>query len=214
MTPIGIDHIIYASHTLESGMDEIEALLGIRPVPAGQHPKYGTHNALLSLGPGVYFEVIARDPTQPLPDDGALVDVAKDEPSRLLTWVYRTDDIERVASALRAEGFAIGEVSDGSRRTADGSDVHWRFTNPYAMPMEGALPFLIDWGDTTHPSLVLPEAGRLAEVVIVHPEPERIMRALSMLGTNAAVLEGEKFEMSVTVETDKGLVGIPLAASS
>jgi Glyoxalase-like domain len=53
-----IDHIVFGCSDLERGMDEIEQLLGIRPVPGGRHIQFGTHNALLSLGPATYLEVI------------------------------------------------------------------------------------------------------------------------------------------------------------
>ena len=39
-----------------------EGALGATPAPGGHHPLMGTHNQLLSLGPGEYLEVIAIDP--------------------------------------------------------------------------------------------------------------------------------------------------------
>jgi len=39
MPPTGIDHLVYASADLEREMDEIEALLGARPVRGGHHPQ-------------------------------------------------------------------------------------------------------------------------------------------------------------------------------
>ena len=84
----GIDHLLYASASLEQGMDEIESLLGVRPVRGGRHPQYGTHNALLSLGTGTYLEVIARDPDLATPRRGFWVDVVPGAKSRLMTWVF------------------------------------------------------------------------------------------------------------------------------
>lgn len=63
-----LDHLVYAVADLLAGMDEIEQLLGVRPVAGDRHPQYGTHNALLSLGPKTYLEIVAADPDRTPPE--------------------------------------------------------------------------------------------------------------------------------------------------
>jgi len=206
MLPTGIDHLVYASTDLQRGMDEIEALLGVRPVRGGHHPQYGTHNAQLSLGPGIYLEIIARDPGLPAPERGALIDIPAQGRSSLITWVFRTEDIHNTAAAARAAAIGLGPVQSGSRIKPDGGEIRWQLTDPYAMPMEGAVPFLIDWGNTVHPSAVVPSGGQLVELVIEHPEADRLRRALSVLGAEVQVIDSDEFRIAAAIEGKNGLI--------
>ncbi len=45
-----IDHLVFATPDLAQGVDEIEALTGVRASIGGQHALWGTHNRLLALG--------------------------------------------------------------------------------------------------------------------------------------------------------------------
>ena len=204
--PDGIDHLMFAAPSLEQGMDDIEALLGVRPVPGGHHPQYGTHNALLSLGPGMYLEVIARDPSLPEPENGVLVELPDGAPSQLITWIYRTADIDGAVIAANAKGAGLGQVETGSRKTPAGTIIRWQLTNPSAMPMEGAIPFLINWGNTPHPSLVVPAGGRLTALRIYHPDPDSVGPALGALGADVSVIEANSFRLEATIETAEGVV--------
>ncbi len=56
-----IDHLVYTVADLGAGMDTIERLFGVRPVPGGRHPAFGTYNVLVSLGMETYLEIIAAD---------------------------------------------------------------------------------------------------------------------------------------------------------
>jgi len=203
--PNGIDHILYASPSLQQGMDDIEALLGVRPVPGGRHPQYGTHNALLSLGPGVYLEVIARDPDLPAPEQGALFDIPQNASSRLITWVFRAGNVQQLADATHNAGIELGPIESGKRIRPDGSEISWQLTDPYSMPLDGAVPFLIDWGSTAHPSFAVPAGGELVELVIEHPQPDKVRQGLSVLGADPMVVFGDQFRLSAKIRTESGL---------
>jgi len=207
-TATGIDHLVYASSSLQRGMDEVEELFGIRPIRGGRHPQYGTHNAQVSLGDGTYLEIIARDPELSLPERGAFIDVPAGRDSRLVTWVYRVADIHESSEAARSAGIDPGPVESGMRQKPDGSVIRWALTDPYAMPLDGAIPFLINWGNTVHPSEAAPAAGRLAELVIEHPDADRVRSVLSALGAQVKVMEGERFLLSAKVESKNGLITI------
>ena len=43
--------------------------------------------------------------------------------------------------AEQREALGLGPVLSGSRTKPDGSEISWKFTDPYAMPIDGAIPF-------------------------------------------------------------------------
>ena len=202
--PPRVDHLIYVAADLRRGMEEIEDLLGVRPVAGGRHPQYGTCNALLALGPETYLEVIAPDPGLPPPPRGVLFAGACSGESRLATWVLNAEPIEEAVSGARSIG--LGEICDGSREQADGTVLAWRLTDPYAMPYDGAVPFLISWGRTPHPATVAPAGGTLVGLRVEHPEPAGVSRALEVLGVAMEVSNEREFRLIATIETTNAVI--------
>lgn len=144
----GFDHIAIAARTLDEGAAWLTERLGIAPEPGGRHPMMGTHNRLLSLGPGEYLELIAVDPDALPPGRARWFGLGSfDGSPRLAGWVMRQ-------SPLRAPpGTTVAEASRG--------DLRWRITLPDAgqMPQGGAQPMRIDWGGGAHPSDRLTDHG-------------------------------------------------------
>ncbi|MFW6088626.1 MAG: VOC family protein [Gemmatimonadota bacterium] len=173
---IAIDHVLLGVPDLEAGMDRVERLLGTRPAPGGRHPDFGTHNALLSLSPACYLEVIAPDPELPTPDRGIGFGLDGLEEPRLVSWALRHPEVDAVAGRA-----GLGRVETGSRERGDGRTLRWRLTDPYAERMGGVIPFLIDWGETAHPAASAPPGGRLVDLRVEHPSPDEVRRVLAML---------------------------------
>lgn len=212
-----IDHLVYLANDLERGCDQIEKRLGVRPVPGGRHPDWGTHNAILSIGPETYLEVIARDPDLPVPKRGVLFG-DRPPPGPIVmpvTWALRCEDLEKTHSAAAAVGVELGEITPGSRERSDGTLLEWQLTHPAAMPMGGVVPFLISWGDSPHPATMSPSAGELIDIRLEHPEPERANAALTAMGCDVRVAKGRRGAFAARIETARGpvdLVGrIPLS---
>jgi hypothetical protein len=191
---IAIDHLVYAAPRLELGIEAIEAALGVRPVPGGRHPSFGTHNAVAALGPAVYLEVIAPDPDLPAPSAGVGFGAGAVERPRLVTWALRTSEIERLAAAAR-----LGPVSEGRRERADGTCLTWRLTDPYEERLGGVVPFLIDWGDTRHPARSAPGGAELLALRLEHPAPRAVRRWLERLGVEMEVTEAERPGLAAVV---------------
>ena len=186
-------------------MDSIESQLGIRPILGGQHPKWGTHNALLSLGDS-YLEVVAPDPSLKKPKRGTWIDQFLDQGPRLSSWVLQTTDIEKLYNQSKEAGISFGDIESGQRQKPDGTLLKWKLTDPYAMPYEGKLPFLIDWGTTPHPSLSAPLAGTLKDLIIIHPSSKKLKKDLKEIGINLSVSLGSEPLLKAIIETQKGLI--------
>src|SRR4051794_9510111 len=103
---IRFDHLVVAAASLDQGAAWVEARLGVAMSPGGRHEAMGTHNRLLSLGPGRFLEVIAIDPDGKTPsrprwfdlDAPAMQERLARSPA-LVHWVARTDDITHAIEA-------------------------------------------------------------------------------------------------------------------
>lgn len=151
---LAFDHLAIAARSLDEGVRWLRARLGVDPEPGGHHPGLGTHNMLLSLGPGEYLELIAPDPQAGGPPRWFGLD-GFDSPPRLAGWVARCSPLVAPVGTT---------VTDAAR-----GDLRWRITLPDAgqMPCAGAQPMLIDWGAGPHPSDRLPDRGvRLSRLAL------------------------------------------------
>ncbi|HYD66926.1 VOC family protein [Azospirillum sp.] len=181
-----IDHVTVAAATLDQGVAYAARVLGVAPPAGGAHPRMGTHNHLMTLGDGLFLEVIAVDPQAPAPgrprwfalDDADLGADLRARGPRLVTWVARTDDIRATAAASPVD---LGPAERMSR-----GELEWLITIPAdgGLPDHGAMPTLIQWPeDRPHPASGMRDLGfRLAGLDIAHPEPQRLQAALDAIG--------------------------------
>ncbi|WP_343649248.1 VOC family protein [Herbaspirillum sp.] len=180
------DHLVVTAPTLASGMAWVQQQLGVSMAPriGGQHARLGTHNALLSLGPGFYLEVIAIDPEASAPARPRWFGM--DEPGASATpglahWVARTDDIE---AAVAASPIATGAITPMSRGA-----LSWLITIAAdgRLPCAGLMPSLIQWHSQPHPASALPDHGcRLLRLELHHPAPADLAAALAAVGIDDA----------------------------
>jgi hypothetical protein len=178
-----LDHLVVAAATLEQGVQYVQARLGCELAPGGRHQRMGTHNRLLSLGPGAYLEVIAIDPDAQPPQrarwfglDGPEVAPLLASGPRLLTWVVACKDL---AAAAEASPWNHGPAESMSR---DG--LSWQLTIPEdgGLIEHGLVPTLIQWPPGVHPAARLPDEGvRLERLTLLHPEPGLLRSGLEAL---------------------------------
>ncbi|MGB1251472.1 MAG: VOC family protein [Candidatus Promineifilaceae bacterium] len=208
-----VDHLIYAAPELDAAIDEIEALLGIRPIFGGQHTGRGTHNALLSLGGRSYLEVIAPDPTQsepPVPRSFGLNSPPKQ--GRLVTWASPSENLHAQVEQARAAGYDAGTIVDGGRLTSDGVQLNWRSAKrpevSQGQPLVGGglIPFLIEWGNTPHPALSSPQGCELIRFSAEHPNPDSIATMFTALNVPISVTQGNQPQLIAIINTPNGQV--------
>jgi hypothetical protein len=168
-----IDHLAVTCASLEKGVAWTEAALGATLLPGGQHARYGTHNRLLGLGPGLYLEVIAPDPGVPPPPHPRWFGLDRAAAPALGNWIVRTS---RLADLLAGLPIPTGEPVSLSR-----GDLSWTIAVPKdgSLPLQGGFPTLIEWTSGQHPSMRLPDSGlRLTRLEVRHPEAVLISDAL------------------------------------
>ena len=201
-----IDHIVYAAPNLAAGTAAVEALVGMNAAPGGPHPGMGTRNTLMSLGDDVYLEIIAPDPEQPDPPSGRPFAIDAMSEGRLITFAVHAspgETIENVTAAMRACGEDPGPISAMSRVKPDGEEIHWSLTMS-AGP--GLVPFVIEWGNTTHPATVTPTGCTLVSLAGTHPDPDHIKALHSAIGINVDVVTGDSVGFEATLDTPNGRV--------
>lgn len=187
-----LDHLVYAAPALDDAVREVAERLGINPSPGGRHSGRGTRNYLLSLGSGAYLEIIGPDPDQPDPPDPRPFGVDELQGPRLAGWAVKAPDIERRVADARSAGYDPGPVQPMTRTQPDGTVLHWRLTTGGRQASPDLIPFLIDWGDTSHPSETSSQGASLVEFRAESPQPESVEAKLRALGVTLDVRPGER----------------------
>ena len=201
-----VDHLAYATPDLDRGVAEIEKLLGVRATPGGQHPGRGTRNALVSLGPTSYLEIVGPDPDQPPPKEPRSFGLDKLASPRLVAWAANTPDLDALVREAASHGVHLGEVKSGGRKRPDGVVLSWRVTDAATTPGDGIVPFFIDWGKSPHPAASSAKGARLVALRAEHPDPAEIRRILEAIAIDLPVTQGPKPALIAVIECPKGRV--------
>jgi hypothetical protein len=93
-----------------------------------------------------------------------------------------------------------------SRRTAEGTLLTWRLTPVTAVPADGLVPFLIDWGSTAHPTSGPMPTLPLSSFAGEHPQPDGVRAILTALDIELAVEPSDQPRLRVTLRCPSGPV--------
>lgn len=214
-----IDHLVVAADSLTQGVDWCRTTLGVEPGPGGEHPLMGTHNRLLRIAtvdhPRAYFEIIAIQPGRTPQrahrwfdlDDETVRDTLRRTGPRLVHFVANLPDVAAGVRALQGQGIDRGEPVRASRETPRGP-LSWQITvrADGLRLFAGALPTLIEWGDT-HPAAGMPESGvTLHSLSATHPEARALRAAYGAIGLDEVAVSEGPANLCATLDTPRGRV--------
>jgi hypothetical protein len=200
-----IDHFVLGVADLEHGVRFFAAATGVKPAAGGRHPALGTHNALISLGPRQYLEILAPDPTQDGVVDALAVLPQLASPA-LIKWAAATDNADRARELLLDHGFRVDAVESGSRTRTDGRELHWRQAG-FLASSGLETPFVIEWGKTSlHPGDDSPAGCTVASFTLRSPQAEALADLCAALETPLLIEDSAVAGMELVLDTPRGQV--------
>ncbi|GAB4201778.1 MAG: VOC family protein [Roseiflexaceae bacterium] len=118
---LAIDHLVILVRDLAVASADYAAL-GFTVTPGGTHTDGATHNALVALADGSYFELIAF--LREAPQHRWWQHTVAGE--GLVDFALVPDDIEAVIAGAHGRGLDLNGPQDGGRLRPDGQRVAWR----------------------------------------------------------------------------------------
>lgn len=197
-----IDHILLGIDDLDRGAKAFEDATGVKPVYGGKHPG-GTHNALVSLGEGMYLEIIALQKGVTTP--GEFAGLKQLQTLTPIGWAVSSKDSAQLRNRLSTAGMAVTEPVPGSRTTPTGSTLSWQ---SFGLKDNFAeAPFFILWSaQTAHPSTTSPSGCKLQEWRIAGPQLKNLEQLRRALDLHVDVAEAKATSMRLALTCPKGSV--------
>lgn len=189
-----IDHLVFAGPDLDDASALVERILGVSTVPGGQHVGVGTRNRLVGLGGSTYLEIIGPDPDQEEPALPRPFEIDDLDEARLVAWAVSVPEISEARRQVGEQ--LVGQGSSLSRMTPSGGVLAWEVTPT----LPGAIPFLIDWLDTVHPTTSLDHKIELVALRVETPDPEPVRTAVRALGVTVEVRKAREVRLAATID--------------
>ena len=206
------DHFVVGISDLDTGVNLVEKLTGVRPALGGTHPHIGTRNALISLGARTYLEIIAPTPdADPAKLDPVLKAQFMDPLTHMDTltpflWAVGSTDLQQTFRLLQNEGLQLSEPEAGSRKKPDGSLLKWRasFISKPAVP---GLPFFIEWVEPEiSPPRESPAGCLLHGFSVSGPESLMLENIVDRLGIETDVFAAAEPGLEITLTCPNGKI--------
>lgn len=138
----GFDHFIVLVNDLDAAARAYQQL-GFAVRAGGEHPAFGSRNALVALADGTYIELVAFHEAARAAQSFWGAGVAKLRAGEGFGgYVLASNDLANDVAQLKQRALTVGEPAAGSRVRPDGQRVAWHIALLDNSPV-GRLPFLI-----------------------------------------------------------------------
>jgi hypothetical protein len=185
---------------LESGIEILADMTGVTAAHGGVHPGRDTRNALLALGGGTYFELIAPQANlDTITDPIAQATLGFQTPTPM-HWAVRTSNIEATRNTVEAAGWTTTPIDARSRQTPDGGTLSWQMFFIAEANDAASIPFFIQWdADSQHPSQTSPDGCTFDRLTINTPDHERITALVDALGLDMEIQASTQDALALTI---------------
>lgn len=190
---LSFDHFILGVDDLNEAMTSFNMLTGVLPVYGGGHPTLGTHNALVSLGNGSYFELLSIDPVNVTGSNSTIESLKSHKLPKLIGWALEIVDLEKTAQALISADLSMSPLQKGSRKTPEGVVLNYEFAAIVGLSnTKNIVPFFIKWVETAHPSQTSPIGCHLQDVALGVSADEKLITFLKNTGLAITITETDQ----------------------
>lgn len=200
-----LDHLVFATNDVDATAAWVAAETGIEPSLGGPHIGFGTRNTLCSLENLVFLEIVGPDAEQDEPNLPRPFGIDNIRQPTLVTWCARVTDLPSMMKRAALAKLGYSAPIAMSRQAPQGL-IQWALSFPDFDTMGGIIPFVIDWGETPHPSKVAARGLTLPTFRAEHPDPDAVMRTLAALDLSLEVVEGPVATLIATIEGPLGSV--------
>jgi catechol 2,3-dioxygenase-like lactoylglutathione lyase family enzyme len=135
-----LDHVVIVVPELTAATERYRRR-GFDVVRGGGHKNFGSANALIGFGDGVYLELFCFVDRAKASPDHPLWTIAEAGGGLAVYWLG-TDDVDDAVTKLREQGFDYTPPSEMNRTRADGKELRFRVATPSGKDFK-QLPFLI-----------------------------------------------------------------------